>query len=238
MKSILKQMVRMICTILVLPAVALCRLQAVVGGRDRAFSGWSQFFALFPGLCGVHLRHAFCRQVMSGCADGAWIGFGTIFSHAGASIGKSAYIGNFCSIGDVAIEDDVLIASHVSIMNGCRQHGTARLDIPIREQPGVYEPVTIGRDSWIGEHATVAASVGKHCIIGAGSVVLKPIPDYSIAVGVPARVIRDRRTLTEGIQNSGESSQIGGFEGEGQSHQQALDILQAVTELRTAADRA
>jgi virginiamycin A acetyltransferase len=238
MKSILKQTVRLICTMLVLPAVVVFRLQAAVAGRDRAFSGWSQFFSLLPGLSGVHLRHAFFRQVMAGCGDGAWIGFGTVFSHAGASIGNSAYIGNFCSIGEVAIENDVLIASHVSIMNGCRQHGTARLDVPIREQQGVYEPVTIGRDSWIGEHATVAASVGKHCIIGAGSVVLKAIPDYSIAVGVPARVIRDRRSLTDGGQNSGESSQIGGFEGEAQTHQQALDILQTVSKLRTAADRA
>ena len=91
------------------------------------------------------------------------------------------------------MEDDVLIASHVSIMNGCRQHGTDRLDIPVREQAGIYEPVTIGCDSWIGERATVAANIGRHCIIGAGALVLSPVPDYSIAVGVPARVIRDRR---------------------------------------------
>jgi acetyltransferase-like isoleucine patch superfamily enzyme len=109
------------------------------------------------------------------------------------SLGRSVYIGNYCSIGDVTMEDDVLIASHVSIMNGCRQHGTERLDIPVREQTGVYEPVTIGCDSWIGERATVAANVGRHCIIGAGALVLSPVPDYSIAVGVPARVIRDRR---------------------------------------------
>jgi acetyltransferase-like isoleucine patch superfamily enzyme len=92
----------------------------------------------------------------------------------------------------VTIEDDVLIASHVSIMNGCHQHGTERTDIALREQPGRFEPVTIGRDSWIGERATVAASVGKHCIIGANSLVLSPIPDYSIAVGSPAKVIRNR----------------------------------------------
>ena len=119
--------------------------------------------------------------------------FGTIFSHPNAAVGKTTYIGNFCSIGDVQIGDDVLIASHVSIMNGCNQHGINRLDIPMREQIGVYEPVTIGCDTWIGERATIAANIGKHCVIGAGSLVLHPIPDYAIAVGVPARVIRDRR---------------------------------------------
>ena len=72
-----------------------------------------------------------------------------------------------------------------------------RLDIPVREQTGVYEPVSIGEDSWVGERATVAASVGKHCVVGAGSLVLSPLPDYAVAVGVPAKIIRDRRDLSE-----------------------------------------
>jgi len=50
-----------------------------------------------------------------------------------------------------------------------------------------------GYPPWIGERATVAANIGYHCIIGAGALVLSPVPDYRIAVGVPARVIRDRR---------------------------------------------
>ena len=95
-------------------------------------------------------------------------------------------------IGDVTLEDDVLIGSHVSIINGNRQHGIARLDIPIREQSGEWPRITIGRDTWIGDRAVVFADVGKHCVIGAGSVVTKPIPDYAIAVGNPARVIRYR----------------------------------------------
>lgn len=69
---------------------------------------------------------------------------------------------------------------------------TERLDIPIREQPGKFEQITIGTGAWIGERALVAASIGKHCIIGAGAVVTKPIPDFAIAVGSPAKVIRYR----------------------------------------------
>ena len=100
--------------------------------------------------------------------------------------------GSICTIGDVTLEDDVLISSHVSIINGGGQHGIERLDIPIREQPGCWTRVTIGRDTWIGERATVMADVGKHCVIGAGSVVTVSIPDYAIAVGCPARVVRFR----------------------------------------------
>ncbi len=111
------------------------------------------------------------------------------------------YIGPFCCLGDVTLEDDVILASHVSVMNGSRQHGIERLDVPIREQPGEYPRVTIGRDSWIGERAIVQADVGQHCVIGAGAVVTEPIADYAVAVGVPAKVIRyrhvDERNVSE-----------------------------------------
>lgn len=193
MKRFVKQSLSALAAAIVFPAVCLFQLQAAISGADRVFGGWSQLFSLIPGLTGVYLRHAFYRRTMKGCGPDACVSFGTLFSHPGVSLGRSVYIGNYCSIGDVTMEDDVLIASHVSIMNGCRQHGTERLDIPVREQAGIYEPVTIGCDSWIGERATVAANIGRHCIIGAGALVLSPVPDYSIAVGVPARVIRDRR---------------------------------------------
>ena len=50
----------------------------------------------------------------------------------------------------------------------------------------------IGEGSWLGTKVTVVGNVhiGKHCVIGANSVVTKNIPDYSIAVGIPARVVK------------------------------------------------
>jgi acetyltransferase-like isoleucine patch superfamily enzyme len=132
-----------------------------------------------------------------------WISFGTTISHPTAEFGRSVYVGPYGMLGDVTLEDDVLLGSNVSIMNGSEQHGIERLDIPIREQPGRWPRVTIGCDSWIGDRSIVMADVGKHCVIGAGSVVTKPIPDYSIAVGSPAKVVRDRR---EKLAQSNESS--------------------------------
>ena len=193
MKSTGKFLFRCLSLTLVLPSVAVYRMQASLMGRDRAFPGWSQLFSLIPGQLGIYLRHAFYRCSLGRCGEDVCIGFGTIFSHPNAALGKTAYIGNFCSIGDVEIGDDVLVASHVSIMNGCNQHRIDRLDVPVREQIGVYVPISIGEDTWIGERATIAANVGNHCVIGAGALVLKPVPDYGVAVGVPAKVIRDRR---------------------------------------------
>jgi virginiamycin A acetyltransferase len=179
------------------------RLETLLVVAGKAFPGWSQAFSLLPGLPGVYFRRAFYRLVLSHCSDDAYISFGTVFSHPTARVGRNVYVGLFCVIGDVTLEDDVIVASHVSIANGPAQHGIERLDIPIREQPGDWPRITIGQDAWIGERAVVLADVGKHCVIGAGAVVTKSVPDYAIAVGVPARVVSSRLPagLAEAVQS-------------------------------------
>jgi len=201
MKPILKSLARLLAQALVLPPWLLYRLASLVLTRPAAFPGWSQAFSLLPGFTGVYLRWAFYRWALSECGADACIGFGTTFSHPTARVGPRVYVGAFCSLGDVTLEEDVLIASHVSVMNGSGQHGTERLDVPIREQAGVLPRVSIGRDSWIGERAIVMADVGRHCVVAAGSVVTKPLPDYAVAVGSPARVVRFR-TQDETVNGS------------------------------------
>lgn len=200
MSRLLKRAANALAFLVVLPAVAAYRVSATVIGSERAFPFWTEALSLVPGLVGQYIRRAFYRSVLQRCGDGACIGFGVTFSHATASIGKDVYVGTSCRLGDVTLEDDVLIGSHVSVMNGSRQHGTDRLDVPIREQPGVFEAVTIGRDSWIGERAIVSASVGRHCIVGAGAVVNRPLPDFAVAVGVPAKVIRFRNMPDDAVR--------------------------------------
>lgn len=203
MKELLKGMARGLATLLVLPAYLIYRLARPLLGPQKAFAGWSQAFSLVPGLGGVYLRAAFYRLVFPRCAPDACISFGTVFSHPTAEVGRSVYVGVGCCLGDVTLEDDVLLGSHVSIMNGGGQHGIERLDVPIREQPGVWPRITIGRDSWVGDRAVVLADIGKHCVIGAGSVVTRPIPDYAIAVGSPAKVVRYRNGAEAGATGNG-----------------------------------
>ena len=71
-------------------------------------------------------------------------------------------------------------------------HGYEDIHTPIHRQPIVQNgTVEIGEGSWLGENVCViGANVGKHCVIGANSVVTRNIPDYSVAVGVPARVVK------------------------------------------------
>ncbi len=193
MKRTLKAAASGLALLLVLPAYLAYRAGAAVLGAEKAFPGWSQALSLVPGLGGAYLRRAFYRLVLPRCDADACLSFGVIFSHPTAEVGRSVYVGPYCCLGGVTLEDDVLLGSHVSVTNGAAQHGTERLDVPVREQPGSWPRVTVGRDSWVGDRAVVLADVGKHCVIGAGSVVTKPIPDYAIAVGVPARVVRYRK---------------------------------------------
>jgi len=189
MKRTLKFIAECFASFLVFPCYLLFLLGCLILGKQRAFPGWSQAMSLPPGIVGVYLRRAFYRLVFPRCGADVCLSFGVIFSHPTAEVGRSVYAGSFCCLGDITLEDDVLLGSHVSIMNGARQHGIECLDIPVREQPGTYPRVTIGCDTWIGDRAVVMVNVGKHCVIGAGSVVTKPVPDYAIAVGNPARVI-------------------------------------------------
>jgi acetyltransferase-like isoleucine patch superfamily enzyme len=54
----------------------------------------------------------------------------------------------------------------------------------------IYETVTIGRETWVGEGAIIMANVGRRCIVSAGAVVTKEMPDNVVIGGNPARVIR------------------------------------------------
>ena len=175
--------------VLVLPAWLACRLGSLFVGQQQAFASWSQAFSLLPGLSGVYLRRAFYKLMLLHCGDGACITFGTIVSHCSAQIGRNVYTGAFCVLGDVTLGDDVLLGSHVSIINGGSQHGTERSDVPVREQPGSFPRVTVGPDTWIGDRAVVMADVGQHAVVAAGAVVTKPVPDFAIVAGIPARVI-------------------------------------------------
>ena len=192
MRSALKSIANGVATIGALPWLISFWLRAPWLGRNRALEASSQTLALLPGLPGVYVRRAFLARVLAGCDATASVHFGTLFSQAGARLDANVYVGPRCHLGLVHLERDVLLAAGVHVPSGGETHGTGDLDRPIREQEGRRTLVRIGEGAWVGSAAIVMADVGRHAIIGAGSVVTKPIPDYAIAVGVPAKVIRLR----------------------------------------------
>lgn len=125
----------------------------------------------------------------------AWLAANPLtgFSECKLTLGDNTYIGNSAHIyctKSITIEKSVLIADRVYISDN--QHGFSDVNRPIIEQPIVQlNDVVIKEGAWIGENVCISgASIGKNSIVGANSVVTKDIPDYCIAVGAPAKIIK------------------------------------------------
>lgn len=110
-------------------------------------------------------------------------------------IGKRVYIGTGCCLhGHLGLEigDDSLLAQHVVITPASHTFEDPRKTI--YSQPCNVRKVTLGRDCYLGMNVSVvySADIGEGAVVGAGSVVVRSIPPFAVAVGVPAKVIRYR----------------------------------------------
>jgi len=191
-KQIAKKTARITALVITLPIYLVYSIASLLS-KDQAFAGFSQFLSLLPGLTGSYLRVAFYQLAMKKCSQELTIGFGTLFSQPQTELSEGVYIGPQCNIGKCRIEANCLLGSGVHIMSGKGQHNFSDLDTPIREQGGSFEAVTVGEDSWVGNGALIMANIGKKCIVGAGSVVINDIPDYSVVAGNPAKIIKSRQ---------------------------------------------
>lgn len=118
---------------------------------------------------------------------------------AGITIGQNCFIGEFNVVrgqGGVRIGNDVYTGPMVQIV--AVNHVYDDPNRPIREQGVTAEGIVIEDDVWIGAGVTVVdgVTIGRGSVIGAGAVVTTDIPPYSIAVGTPAKPIKDRRQIT------------------------------------------
>jgi serine acetyltransferase len=112
------------------------------------------------------------------------------------TFGDRVYIGPYCVVyghGDLTVGKYTMIAAHTVIIPA--NHAFDRLDQPICDQPVTRLGVEIGEDCWIASGVRIldGVRIGNGCVVGAGAVVTRSLPDYSIAVGVPAKVLRSRR---------------------------------------------
>lgn len=159
---------------------------------------------------GVYLDQGVYLHALPG---GITIGDGTFVMHhtmlhvfnfrnlpqAGISIGSNCFIGEFNVVrgqGGVRIGNGVYTGPMVQIV--AVNHVYQDPHRPIREQGITAQGIVIEDDVWIGAGATVVdgVTIGQGSVIGAGAVVTSNIPPFSIAVGTPAKPIRDRRELS------------------------------------------
>ena len=158
-------------------------------------ASWLPQSGHFP--LGGWLRRAFAKGIVANCGKKVNIEHGAYFT-PGLSIGDRSGVGINCEInGPVTIGQDVMMGPEVVIYTSGHEFGNT--DIPMMDQ-GFTEtkPVVIGNDVWIGRRVIImpGVTIGNGCVIGAGAVVTKSIPDYSVVGGVPAKVIKIRSSTT------------------------------------------
>lgn len=108
-------------------------------------------------------------------------------------IGENCCIGDYCNFlgnGGLSIGDNVIFANGISLISS--EHNYQDISRPIKDQGSQSKGITIGDNCWFGIHSTVldGVNIGKNCVIGAGAIVKNNLPDYSLAVGVPAKIIK------------------------------------------------
>jgi acetyltransferase-like isoleucine patch superfamily enzyme len=147
----------------------------------------------------------------------------------GITIGNGVFIGRntilSCKNGDIIVDDEanlgfnceifsasrvrvgrkVLMAAYTYLVGG--DHLYDRVDIPVLDQGRTARGIEVDDHVWLGTHVVVTdgSRVGRDAIIGAGAVVVGTIPEYAIAAGIPAKVLRDRRGDADGASATAES---------------------------------
>ncbi|MGH8932183.1 MAG: acyltransferase [Egibacteraceae bacterium] len=139
----------------------------------------------------IPFRPADAKRVGEGCfyldlivwLNGEHIELG---NHVGFNYG--CYVNGY---GGLRIGDHSIVGPGAMIHTANHEMG---VDRPIHEQSWNPAPVEIGEDCWIGMGVCIlpGARIGNGCVVGAGSVVVKDLDDYAIAVGNPATVVRKR----------------------------------------------
>lgn len=141
---------------------------------------------------GANVRLSESTQIMPNvmlCSNGGII-----------KIGKGSEIGMYsriASVREVQVGNNVITGPHIFIADYNHEYSNPNVSIKFQGNKVVLrqanEPlVSIGDGTWLGTNVVIAGSfhIGKNCIIGANSVVTHDIPDYSVAVGIPAKVIK------------------------------------------------
>ncbi|MFH1190086.1 MAG: DapH/DapD/GlmU-related protein [Candidatus Omnitrophota bacterium] len=171
-----------------------------------------------PGSIGMAIRGAYWRLQLAKCGSLAmgtgciisapgriYIGNGGIFlrncslyAHNDGTIRIGDRVGvstnavlNAADGGEITINDDVLIGPNVVFRTS--NHKYAAKEVPINRQGHAAGKIIVEEDVWIGANAVIlpGVTIGRGSVVGAGAVVTASIPAYSLAGGVPARVIKE-----------------------------------------------
>lgn len=139
--------------------------------------------------------------------NGVFVGRNTILSCKNGDIilDDHANLGFNCEIfsaSRVRVGRHILMAAYTYLVGG--DHLYDRVDIPVLLQGRTARGIEVDDNVWLGTHVVVTdgSRVGRDAIIGAGAVVVGEVPEFAIAAGIPAKVLRDRREAAGGAAGS------------------------------------
>lgn len=185
----LKRLMAKLALVCLAPIVGYARSGRDESYRNQRFLSCAELLSLVPCQIGVVIRQLFYKQTLAACGQNLMVCFGAMIVNPQTRIGNGVEMRPYCIVGLADIADNVSLAQRVSLLSGRHQHsGLTTEGSQIRQPP---QRISIGRGVWVGAHAVVMADVGAASIIGAGAVVVHPIGPRCIAVGIPARAIRD-----------------------------------------------
>lgn len=165
-------------------------------GDEFGTLGWGSCIAFPPmALFGQRNMHI-GAGTMVGRRVTLGVGYGPDDQNAPA---RALVIGERCVIGargtitaheSIEIGDDVWFGMDVFVSDA--NHGYQDPDTPIGLQFGRHDPIRIGSGSWLGHGVVVlpGSRIGRNVVVGAGAVVRGVVPDHSVVVGAPAKVVR------------------------------------------------
>jgi virginiamycin A acetyltransferase len=157
--------------------------------NDFFFETTAHVISLIPGIAGIYLRRGYYSHTLEKSSKNLTVSFGSYFSKRNAEVGENCNIGAYCIIGNASIGDDVMISSRVSLLSGKYQHGDTN-EFDNKNMKLNFQRIIIGDRVWIGEGSIVAANIGSGCIVAAGAVVLRNVPDNYIIAGNPMKLIK------------------------------------------------
>jgi acetyltransferase-like isoleucine patch superfamily enzyme len=153
-------------------------------------------FQFTPGIIGFGMRYVAVKRLAKKCGKFVSIYPGVFFLNIDqleiddyVSIHQMCYLEAF---GGLQIGSNAAIGHGASLIS--LEHDYLQRSIPMRDAKVIGKPIIVDDDVWIGAGVKVLAGVtlGKGSVIGTGAVVTKDVPEFSIAAGVPAKVISKR----------------------------------------------
>lgn len=151
----------------------------------------SIFVSRVPFRLGDLIRYYYYRSTLDHVGKNVSFPFGVIFSHKDIKIGNNVRFGPFNTIALVDFEDDIIVGQNVDFLSGSQQHVFKTKEIPIWQQGGEIQKITVFNNVWIGAKCVIMNNINTNTVVGSGSVVVKEFESDVIVAGNPAKIIKE-----------------------------------------------